>query len=319
VLLLGLVGAWAVVFKVKTTSAVIARENRPADTVVERDGGKVTPTPRAGAAVAIETKAAPAVAIDRTRFKNVKVTEPDRRAPPEGRPAIVPPEGRPAISPAKATDLKARVDVPKPPSVGPAGWVSLFNGRDLTGWRRHPQAPGNWRVQNGVLIGSGASFSSLWTARDDYRDFHLRVEARINRGGDSGVFFRWLVARGGGYQAQVVGQVAGHAGGTGSLYSETGTPIVAVREPLVSPGQWFALDVIAYEDDIIIKVNGRTTANYTDLERRFPSGSIGLEQVDPATWIEFRRVEVKELNRGQPMTISATGKPRSKKAGAGRR
>src|SRR5262249_36511529 len=146
---------------------------------------------------------------------------------------------------------------------------------------RHGQ-PGNWRVRTSILIGSGAQFTSLWTARDDYRDFHLRVEARINRGGDSGIFFRWLLP-GGGFQAQIVGQIAGHAAGTGSLYSETGAPIVAVREPLISPGQWFALEVIAYEDNIIIKVNGKTTANYTDLKRRFPSGSIGLEQVNSAT------------------------------------
>ena len=32
-----------------------------------------------------------------------------------------------------------------------AGFVSLFNGKDLTGWKTHPKWPGNWRVDNGGL------------------------------------------------------------------------------------------------------------------------------------------------------------------------
>jgi hypothetical protein len=125
--------------------------------------------------------------------------------------------------------------------------------------------------------------------RDDYRDFHLRVDARINQGGDSGVFFRWLLT-GGGYQAQIGGR-----SGTGSLHSHTGQAIVAVREPLVRPGQWFRLEVIAYGDNIVIKVNGRTTVQYFDPKRTFSHGCICLEQVTPSTVIEFRRVDVKEL------------------------
>ena len=35
------------------------------------------------------------------------------------------------------------------------GFVKLFNGNDLSGWKTHPSQPGNWRVINGVLINSG--------------------------------------------------------------------------------------------------------------------------------------------------------------------
>ena len=43
------------------------------------------------------------------------------------------------------------------------------------------KATGNWRVENGVLIGSGPSVSHLYTDRGDYTDFHLLVEAWINQ------------------------------------------------------------------------------------------------------------------------------------------
>ena len=71
-----------------------------------------------------------------------------------------------------------------------AEFQPLFNGKDLTGWKTDPKQPGNWHVENGVLVGSGPSISHLYTERDDFTDFHLRVEARFNKGGSSGVYFR---------------------------------------------------------------------------------------------------------------------------------
>ena len=69
------------------------------------------------------------------------------------------------------------------------GFVQLFNGRDLTGWYAHALQTGNWRVENGILVGSGAT-SYLFSPRGDFKDFHLRCRVRINDGGDSGVIFR---------------------------------------------------------------------------------------------------------------------------------
>ncbi len=69
-------------------------------------------------------------------------------------------------------------------------FVPLFNGRDLSGWKTYPSQPGNWRVENGMLVGSGpGSPSHLYTERGDYKDFHLRIE-RVNEGGNSGVYYR---------------------------------------------------------------------------------------------------------------------------------
>src|SRR5262249_29682245 len=35
------------------------------------------------------------------------------------------------------------------------GWTQLFNGKDLTGWKTHPKDPGNWRVEDGAIVGQG--------------------------------------------------------------------------------------------------------------------------------------------------------------------
>src|SRR5207248_215904 len=64
-----------------------------------------------------------------------------------------------------------------------AGFSPLFNGKNLDGWKPHDKLPGNWRVENGVLIGSGPTCGFLYTKRDDYKNFHLRVQARIKEAG----------------------------------------------------------------------------------------------------------------------------------------
>src|SRR5438552_16999640 len=69
------------------------------------------------------------------------------------------------------------------------GWVSLFNGQDLTGWKTHPKNPGQWRVENGVLVSSGKDTSHLFSERDDYKDFHFRIGAKISHTGQSGHYF----------------------------------------------------------------------------------------------------------------------------------
>jgi eukaryotic-like serine/threonine-protein kinase len=116
------------------------------------------------------------------RFKNIKVTSPDGRVLWEGLPAVV-----------SATPLETskRADQVHESARGPDGFVPLFNGLDLTGWKPHPSQRGNWHVEKGILVGSGpAAVSHLYTVRDDYKDFHLRAEARIYDAGNSGVYFR---------------------------------------------------------------------------------------------------------------------------------
>ena len=72
---------------------------------------------------------------------------------------------------------------------GEGGWVQLFNGKDLSGWKTRPEQPGTWEVKDGILIGRERQ-SYLFSDRGDYGNFHLRAEVKINLGGDSGILFR---------------------------------------------------------------------------------------------------------------------------------
>jgi hypothetical protein len=64
----------------------------------------------------------------------------------------------------------------------PAGFESLFNGKDLTGWRVPAGDNGHWRVVDGVIDydaqSEAAGDKALWTERE-FGDFTLRVDWRI--------------------------------------------------------------------------------------------------------------------------------------------
>lgn len=67
-------------------------------------------------------------------------------------------------------------------------FVSLFNGKDLTGWVNANCAPETWSVSNGVIHCTGRPTGALRTTRH-YENFILEVEWRhLTSGGNSGVF-----------------------------------------------------------------------------------------------------------------------------------
>jgi tRNA A-37 threonylcarbamoyl transferase component Bud32 len=186
------------------------------------------------------------------------------------------------------------------------GFIPLFNGRDKAGWDPHPAQPGNWNVEGDVLVGRGAENSHLYSARE-FADFHLRVEARISRGGNGGVAVRAGAAPGDRgvppcYLAQIDSNGPALTARTGSLFVEReGSQLVPAKVNEAPPsGEWFVLEVIAFGNTVLVRVNGKQTANYTDPDRTFASGRIALEVSRPGpgageSVIEFRSIAIREM------------------------
>jgi hypothetical protein len=180
-------------------------------------------------------------------------------------------------------------------------FVPLFNGKDLTGWKVFPGGTGGWRVEGGAIVGSGPK-SHLFSERADYRNFHIKVEAMINRAGNSCLGFRSWFAPGPppGYEAQIN---ATHAGPlkTGSLFPKDPDMRLKGLEVLTAPhgpDEWFTLEVICTGPAIRILVNGKKTVEWTDPRARHKQGHFFLEQNGPSSVVRFRKIEVRELAVG---------------------
>lgn len=79
----------------------------------------------------------------------------------------------------------------------PKGFTSLFNGKDLTGWKRHENLPdhgiaGKWYVEEGAIVGiqDPPGQGGLLTTEQKFQDFELLLETKIDWPFDSGVFLR---------------------------------------------------------------------------------------------------------------------------------
>lgn len=117
------------------------------------------------------------------------------------------------------------------------GWVSIFNGKDLTGWDGDPRL---WSVKDGVIRGqttlsNPAHGNTFLIWRDGkLKDFELKIKFRLQNH-NSGIQYRskevdkWVV---GGYQAEVENT----PGKVGFLYHEKG------RGWLVNVGDLMVID-----------------------------------------------------------------------------
>lgn len=170
------------------------------------------------------------------------------------------------------------------------GWVSLFNGKDLTGWKAN-ELPENWEVKDGAIHGHG-NRSHLFYMEKQFENFHYKADFKLTKGSNSGQYFRAEYIDSGwpkGYEAQV-NNTHKDPVKTGSLYN-----MVKVFEQHVPDDTWWTQEVIAEGNHIIIKVNGKVTVDTKDEKNTYKKGYFAFQQHDPGSKVEIKNVMVKEL------------------------
>ena len=208
---------------------------------------------------------------------------------------------------------------------GDEGWVQLFNGKYLTGWKMVNPPSGNfksvqaranadgkvvayvgtlkdgkeetlWRVEDGMLIGAGTA-SHLFSEKE-YDDFHYRVEAKINDKGNSGQYFRTQFGPNfpKGYEAQIN---ATHRDPirTGSLYFPKVKEVLVMNDAPHKADEFFTQEVIADGDEITVLVNGKQTIKWKDPNKTYTKGHFALQGHDPGTVVTFKKIEYKPLKK----------------------
>lgn len=173
-------------------------------------------------------------------------------------------------------------------------WVDLFNGKDLTGWKTHPDDKAKWAVVDGLIVGTGPA-GHLFSERGDYKNFKYRMEVSISDKGNSGQYFRTKFGKAfpQGLEAQI-NSSGGDKVRTGSLY---GVKDCLVYDQLVKPDTFFVQEVLAQGDHVVIKVNGKTTVDtkLTGDKAKMVEGHFAIQQHDPGSTVKVKKVEVIEL------------------------
>lgn len=183
------------------------------------------------------------------------------------------------------------------------GWVSLFDGKTMTGWKASENT-GSWRVEDGALVCHGPR-SHLFYVGDEqpFVNFHFKAEVMTTPGSNSGIYFHTRYQEEGwpkyGYEVQVNNSHKDPKR-TGGLYG-----VVDVFEAPAKDNEWFTEEIIVQGKHIITKVNGKTLVDYVEPEGKEPAsdkfqrvlgkGTFALQAHDPNSKVYFRNIRVKRL------------------------
>jgi hypothetical protein len=184
------------------------------------------------------------------------------------------------------------VEGEKKPSGRPeAGFIQIFNGKNLTGWETSGNA--RWVVEDGVLVGTQGENNApgdLFT-KDTYKDFLLTVTYRVEWPCNTGVWFRYQSPKKA-YQADIL-EYKDPECYSGTLYCP-GKMFLAMNtdKTLVNREGWNTIKVRAEGDHIQIWINDHQVADVHD--DTTDSGKIGF-QVHPGEQFGPMKIVVREL------------------------
>jgi len=184
-----------------------------------------------------------------------------------------------------------------------SGWVPLFNGKDLTGWKNNVDQ--KWVVEDGTILGESVNKNyGYLTTEKTYRNFNLRLRFKPEAGGNSGVFVRSRIIgidpeHGPdieGIQVEVDPNPGQHTGG---IYESGGRGWLIQPTPegekALKPGQWNELEISVHGNRYVTRLNGVQIVDYTDTAPKFTDGVIGLQlHMGGGVKMRWKDIEIQE-------------------------
>lgn len=157
--------------------------------------------------------------------------------------------------------------------------MSLFNGKDLSGWTIYGTE--KWYVEDGLLVSeSGPDKQYGYLATDKYYDdFELTLEFKQEANGNSGVFVRSTVdgTKVSGWQVEVA--PPGHD--TGGVYESYGRGWLIKPDPekdkVLKEGEWNTMKIKLSGNKLTSWLNGTEMVSITDEKIGAGKGSIALQ------------------------------------------
>ena len=197
------------------------------------------------------------------------------------------------------------------------GWISMFNGKDLSGWKSNTTTEDQpakkahvFTVRDGELVVSGGRAHLFYAGADGgakFKNFEFKAKVRTSPGSNSGIYFHtrfqdkgWPSA---GFECQVNATHSDRKK-TGGLY---GVADVMDNAPH-KDGEWFDYAIKVAANHIVISINGKVATDWTQPAdwdpnkalsnmpgRRLSEGTIALQGHDPKSTIHYKELFIKPL------------------------
>jgi hypothetical protein len=175
---------------------------------------------------------------------------------------------------------------------------SLFNGKDLTGWKIYGTE--KWYVDKGELVcesGPDKQYGYFATEKE-YKDFELTLEFKQESNGNSGVFFHSQIdgITVSGWQAEVA-PLNNHSGGIYESYGR-GWLIqpTAEKEKALKEGEWNKMKIVVKGNMVTTWLNGEQMITLTDDKIGSRTGNIALQIHDGGgVKVRWKNIFIMEL------------------------
>jgi hypothetical protein len=191
------------------------------------------------------------------------------------------------------------------PAADKDGWVSLFDGKSLDGWKAS-ENPDTFKVENGEIVVFGPRAHLFYVgpvANHSFTNFEFKTEVMTKPGANSGIYFHTEYQEKGwpakGYEVQVNNSHTDWRR-TGGLYA-----IQDVKEPPTKDNEWYEQHIVVKGKHVAVFLNGKQVVDYTepanaertpDMKGRLISaGTFALQGHDPKSEVHYRNIRVKVL------------------------
>ena len=176
-----------------------------------------------------------------------------------------------------------KVDLSAMPNTSGDKWVSIFNGKDLSGWSQK-NGTAKYTIEDGVVLGrtEEGSPNSFMCSEKDYSDFELTFEVKVDDALNSGVQIRSksLADKDNGRVHGPQVEIEASPGEAGYVYGEaTGRGWLSPNQPqtqAMKNGQWNRFVIRAFGPRIQTWINGQMIEDIYD-PTSYQSGFIGLQ------------------------------------------
>lgn len=200
------------------------------------------------------------------------------------------------------------------------GWVSLFDGKTLAGWKAATEGPSSFRVVDGTIGCDGPRSHLFYVGPDGqavFESFELSVEVRTRPGANSGVYFHTAYQEkdwpSQGFEVQVNNSQKQHGDYlemkmTGSLYG-----IRNLYKAVAKDDEWFTMSVLVRRPRVQVRVNDALVVDWIEPPGGLPEGAPKLNRLgrgtfalqchDPESQVFYRNPRVRSLKT--PAVVAA--------------
>jgi hypothetical protein len=187
------------------------------------------------------------------------------------------------------------------------GFVTIFDGSSLDGWKKATEHEDALQLKDGAIVANGERCHLFYVGDEKpFKNFDFKCEVMTKENSNGGIYFHtkyqesnWPAQ---GHECQVNNTFAKDPQKTGGVYK-----VARVLEAPAKDDEWFKYEIIVQDKHVIIKINDKVTADYTEdadalskekgmeAGRRVGEGTFALQAHDPGSTVMYRNIKVKRL------------------------